>query len=88
MAGSESEGFGVVELVEVLPAVPQPFEAVRDRVEESWRTLEGQRAFARLIAELREKADIEIDEAALANDALWRAASPADTPRGAGASRR
>jgi len=71
-AGSESEGFGVVELVEVLPAVPQPFEAVRDRVEESWRTLEAQRAFAKLLAELREKADIEIDEAALADDALWK----------------
>jgi len=71
VAGSESEGFGVVELVEVLPAVGQPFEAVRDRVEESWRTLEGQRAFAKLMAALREKADIEIDEAALANDALW-----------------
>ncbi|HEU4429359.1 MAG TPA: peptidylprolyl isomerase [Myxococcota bacterium] len=70
-AGSESEGFGVVELVEVLPAVPQPLEAVRDRVEESWRTLEGQRAFAKLMAELREKADVEIDESALANDALW-----------------
>jgi hypothetical protein len=76
VAGSESEGFGVVELVEVLPAVPRSFEAVRDRVEESWRTLEGQRAFARLIAELREKADIEIDEAALADDALWQ--SPAE----------
>ena len=72
-AGSEAEGFGVVELVEVLPAVAQPFEAVRDRVEESWRTLEGQRAFAKLLAELREKADIEIDEVALADDALWQA---------------
>ena len=70
-AGSEAEGFGVVELVEILPAVTLPFEAVRGRVEESWRTLEGQRAFAKLIAELRAKADIEIDEAALANDALW-----------------
>ena len=56
-----------------LLARSQPFEAVRDRVEESWRTLEAQRAFAKLLAELREKADIEIDEAALADDALWQA---------------
>jgi hypothetical protein len=76
-SGTESEGFGVVELVEVLPAAMLPFEAVRDRVEASWRTLEGQRAFAKLMAELREKAHIEIDEAALANDALWQPEKPA-----------
>lgn len=55
----------------MLPAVSQPFEAVRDRVEESWRTLEGQRAFSKMMEALREEADIEIDEATLANDALW-----------------
>jgi hypothetical protein len=60
----------------VLPAATLPFEAVRDRVEASWRTLEGQRAFAKLLAELRAKADTEIDEAALANDALWQAEKP------------
>jgi hypothetical protein len=64
----------------VLPAVTLPFEAVRSRVEESWRTLEGQRAFAKLLSELREKADIEIDEAALANDALWEAESAQAMP--------
>lgn len=82
-AGSETEGFGVVELAEVLPAVTLPFARVRDRVEESWRTLEGQRAFAKLIEELRAQADIEIDEAALANDALWeadRAPAPPQAP--------
>ncbi len=73
-AGSEPEGFGVVELVEVLPAAPLPFEAVRDRAEASWRTLEGQKAFAKLMADLRAKADVEIDEAVLANDALWEPA--------------
>jgi hypothetical protein len=79
-AGSEAEGFGVVELAEVLPAVTLPFERVRGRVEESWRTLEGQRAFAKLIEELRAEAEIEIDEAALANDALW---APAESSEGA-----
>jgi len=37
------------------------------------------RIFAKLMAELREKADIEIDEAALADDALWQLPAEGNT---------
>jgi parvulin-like peptidyl-prolyl cis-trans isomerase-like protein len=65
VAGSDEEGWSVVELAEVLPAEPRPFEEVREEVERSLRTAEADKAFRYLLAELRAKAKVEIDEAAL-----------------------
>ena len=42
-----------------------PFDAVRDRVETSLRTLQAQEAWSELVEELRAEADLEIDEVAL-----------------------
>jgi len=68
----EREGdVALVELVEVIPAAPQPFEAVRDRVERSLRTLRGQEAFHQLLEGLRDGAEVEIDAALLSQDAMW-----------------
>ena len=61
--------FWLVELVEVLPPAPPPFEQARARVEEELRAQKAGQAFAKLGQELRAKAQVEIDEAALKNDA-------------------
>jgi hypothetical protein len=66
VAGSEEEGWSVIELNEVLPAERRPFEAVRAEVEASLRQREATAAFRALLDELREEADVRVDEAALA----------------------
>lgn len=68
--GKEEE-WALVELVEILPAVPQPFEQVHDRVEASLRTLRAQAAFGELVERLRTEAEIEIDESVIADETLW-----------------
>jgi len=71
----------LVELVEVLPAEAPAFEAVRERVEASLRTLRAQEAMRELLAERRAAASVEIDEAALADAEAWRAAAEAKSMR-------
>ena len=68
---SKEGEWALVELVEILPAVPQPFEQARDRVEASLRTLRAQAALRELVERLRAEADIEIDESVLADETLW-----------------
>ncbi len=63
--------WSLVELVELLPAVPKPFEEVGERVDKSLRTLRGQEAFRRLLDELRADVEIEIHDDVLADDSLW-----------------
>lgn len=70
--------YELVELVEMLPAAPKPFDAVRPQVEASLRTLRAQEMFRAEIERLRAAAKIEIDEAAL--EAL-RAVPPANDAR-------
>jgi hypothetical protein len=70
--------YELVELVELLPAVPKPFEAVRPQVEAGLRTLRAQEAFRAEIERLRAAAKIEIDAAALE---VLRAAPPANETR-------
>ncbi|HME71650.1 MAG TPA: peptidyl-prolyl cis-trans isomerase [Myxococcota bacterium] len=72
--GSEA---AIVELVEILPAEPRPFEEVRDKVDESLRTLRGQEAFNKELERLRAEAKVEIDEAAL-RGFTSQAATPSD----------
>jgi hypothetical protein len=74
----EKEGrFAILELAEVLPAVPLPFEAVRDRVKKSLRTLLASEAYRALLKKRRVEAKIEIDRNVLADDSLWnKAAEP------------
>ena len=67
----EGEEWALVELVEILAAVPRPIEQVRDRVEASLRTLRAQAAFHDLVERLRAEAKIEIDESVIADKALW-----------------
>lgn len=64
----------LVELLEILPAAPLPFERVREQVEASLRTLRGQEAMRARLAELRDGSAIAIDEAALTDDDLWETA--------------
>jgi hypothetical protein len=79
---AEHEGtWAVVELVEVLPAVPLPLEKVRDRVETSLRTLRAQAQMTELLARLREEAGVEIDAAVLEDDALWTDPEAEDAER-------
>jgi hypothetical protein len=70
----------IVELVEILPAEPRPFEEVRDRVEDGLRTLRAQEAFAKEIERLREDTRVEIDEAALSGLASQAVPSSARRP--------
>ena len=70
--------YELVELVEILPAEPKPFDAVRPQVEASLRTLRAQEAFRREVDRLRAAAKIEIDAAALS---ALRAAPPANVSR-------
>jgi len=71
-----------VELLEILPAEPLPFERVREQVEASLRTLRGQEAMRARLAELRARSSVRIDEAALGDDRLWGPAT--ETSPGAG----
>jgi len=60
--GGESS---IVELVEILPAEPRPFDEVRKMLDESFRTLRAQEAFTKEMEQLRTKAKVEIDEETL-----------------------
>jgi len=69
----EREGdFALVELVEVLPPAPPPFEEVREQLESELRAQKAGEAFAKLAQELRAAARIEIDESVLKDDAAWQ----------------
>ncbi len=69
----EREGeFAIVELVEVLPPAPPPFEEARAQVESELRSQKAGEAFAKLVEDLRAAARIEIDEAVLKDDAAWQ----------------
>jgi hypothetical protein len=71
VAGSDAEGWSVIELAEILPAVARPFEEVRARVEEDLRQRRAQEALAKRIEALRTELGVEIDEGRLADEALW-----------------
>ena len=60
VAGSANEGFGVIELVEILPAAPVPYEDAHDRVARSLRIRAGQQAFRKRIDSLRGEQDIQV----------------------------
>ena len=68
----EAGTWSLVELVEILPAVPKPYADVQEKVDSDLRTLRGQEAFAALLAQLRAGARVEIDEAVLADEAVWK----------------
>jgi hypothetical protein len=87
--GDEDEAT-LVELIEILPAEPLPFERVREQVDASLRTLRGQQAMRTRLADLRAASVIAIEEAALSDDGLWETAgasprvptpSPTSSPR-------
>jgi hypothetical protein len=63
------EGFALVELIERLPPAPLPFEKVRPQLEAQLRAQRAGEAFQQLVEELRAKAKLEVDEAALAEEA-------------------
>jgi hypothetical protein len=65
--------FALVELVEVLPPAPLPFEEVREQIENEVRAQRAGEAFAKLVEELRAGARIEIDQAALRDESAWKA---------------
>ncbi len=65
-------GFALLELVEVLPPAPPPFEEVREQIESELRAQKAGEAFAKLSQELRAAAKLEIDEAVLKDDAAWQ----------------
>jgi len=67
---ADGDGWWVVELVEVLPAVPRLFGAVRDEVERSLRTVRAQAAYGELLEGLRARAEVEVEihETALGSD--------------------
>lgn len=80
----------LLELVEVLPAEPPPFEAVREQLEIELRAQRAAEAFSKLGDELRGAAKIEIDEAAIAKAEAEQPSSPGAMPphpmmRGTGA---
>ena len=62
---ARGNGFALVELVERLPAAPLPFEKVRPQLEAQLRAERAGEAFQKLVDELRAKAKLEVDEAAL-----------------------
>jgi len=64
--------FALIELVEVLPPAPPPFEEVREQIASELRAQKAAEAFVKLAAELRAAARLEIDEAVLQNDAVWQ----------------
>ncbi len=69
----EREGsFALVELAEVMPPAPLPFEEVREQLESELRAQKAAEAFAKLAQELRAAARLEIDEAVLKDEAAWQ----------------
>jgi hypothetical protein len=67
--------FALVELEEVLPPAPLPFEEVREQLEHEVRSQRGGEALAKLAQELRAAAHLEVDEAVLKDDAAWQQAA-------------
>lgn len=67
--------FALVELEEVLPPAPLPFEEVREQLEHEVRSQRGGEALAKLAQELRAAAHLEVDEAVLEDDAAWQRAA-------------
>jgi hypothetical protein len=63
-------------IVEILPAEPRPFEEVRDKVEDSLRTIRAQELFNKEMERLRTEAKVEVDEAALCSLASQPATAP------------
>lgn len=72
--------FALLELVEVMPPAPPPFEEVRERIESELRAQKGAEAFAKLSQDLRAKAHLEVDEAALKEAAAAQLAPGEDGP--------
>jgi hypothetical protein len=72
--------FELIELVERLPAAPLPFEKVRPQLEAQMRAQRAGEAFTKLVEELRTKAKLEVDEAALKEEAE-RAPEPGEAAR-------
>jgi len=71
--------YELIELIERLPPSPLPFEKVRPQLEVQLRSQRAGEAFAKLVEELRAKAKLEVDEAALAAEAA-RAPQPGGAP--------
>lgn len=71
VAGNALEGFSLVELVEYLPAAPRPFAEVREQVAREVSTTGALGAMEARAKELRAEAQVEIDEAALNDDAAF-----------------
>jgi hypothetical protein len=71
--------YELIELIERLPPAPLPFEKVRPQLEVQLRSQRAGEAFAKLVEELRAKAKLEVDEAALAAEAA-RAPQPGGAP--------
>jgi hypothetical protein len=72
---AQGSGFALVELVERLPAAPLPFEKVRSQLEAQLRGQRAGEAVQKLVEELRAKAKLEVDEAALEEE-MARAPEP------------
>ena len=72
---AQGSGFALVELVERLHAAPLPFEKVRSQLEAQLRGQRAGEAFQKLVEELRAKAKLEVDEAALEEE-MARAPEP------------
>jgi hypothetical protein len=70
----------LLELVEVLPPAPPPFEEVRAQIESELRAQKAGEAYAKLAQELRAAAKVEIDEAVLKDDAAWQPAAGEAAP--------
>lgn len=85
VAGKEDEGWSLVELVDHVPADPQPFEEVRERVRDDFTALRAIERVTSRVGELRAQAQVEVDVTALRDDdafaALQRAAAAQSPPR-------
>jgi peptidyl-prolyl cis-trans isomerase C len=77
---AQADGFALVELVERMPPSPLPFEQVRAELETQLRAQRAGEAFAQLVEQLRAGAKLEVDEAALEEEAA-RAREPGARPR-------
>lgn len=67
--------FALLELEERLPPAPLPFEKVRPQLESQLRAQRSGEALEKLVAELRAKAKLEVDEKAL-DDAVAKLPAP------------
>jgi hypothetical protein len=85
VAGKEDEGWSLVELVDNVPADPSPFEDVRERVRDDFTALRAIERVSARVEELRAKANVEVEESALRDQAAFaalRAAAAAKSPTG------